>query len=389
MKRPRQIFHMLSAVLPTTLWLLVALAVAALATAARSAAQEQRCFGNDPARRVCIEGRFLPFWEQQGGAAVLGEPVAAASIQTTPDGAFTVQYFDQARLELHPGNPAPYDVLLGRLGAERLRALGRAAEMERAETSRPECRFFEATRHNVCGAFLEYWRSHGLRLDTDPRVAEAESLALLGLPITAAANEAGPAGQAPLTQWFERGRLVQRADGTVSVAPIGREMPAAGVPAQAATPTLTPARGTSPTPTAAATATPTSNVAPALAPPPSPTRQAAFNVPVPHIPCNRNVPAAANGLQLWLTDPSPPSWEDQAVACVRLILDGQAVAGANAIVYRHYDNETRPTITHTTANDGVAGFIFYIGPGSPGMPASLEAVVSYRGTTYRTTIGLR
>ncbi|MDQ5852944.1 MAG: hypothetical protein M3380_12935, partial [Chloroflexota bacterium] len=216
----------------------------------------------------------------------------------------------------------------------------------------------------------------------------------------------GPAGQAALTQWFERGRLVQRADGTVSVAPIGRETLAAGTPAQAATPTLTPARGTSPTPTfvpttgqvsltptpvatAAATATPTSNVAPALAPPPSPTRQAAFNVPVPHIPCNQNVPAAANGLQLWLTDPSPPSWEDQAVACVRLILDGQAAAGANAIVYRHYDNETRPTITHTTANDGVAGFIFYIGPGSPGMPASLEAVVSHRGTTYRTTIGLR
>jgi hypothetical protein len=100
------------------------------------------------------------------------------------------------------------------------------------------------------------------------------------------------------------------------------------------------------------------------------------------------VPIPANGLQLWITDPSPPAGEDQAVACLRLILGGQPVSGADAIVYRHYSNETRPTITHTTGKDGVAGFIFYIGPGSPGMPTHLEAVVSYRGTTYRQTTWL-
>jgi hypothetical protein len=29
-----------------------------------------------------------------------------------------VQYFERNRFEHHPGNPPPYDVLLGRLGAE-------------------------------------------------------------------------------------------------------------------------------------------------------------------------------------------------------------------------------------------------------------------------------
>src|SRR3712207_7114943 len=39
--------------------------------------------------------------------------------QQTPEGRFTVQYFERQRFELHPEKPRPYDVLLGRLGDER------------------------------------------------------------------------------------------------------------------------------------------------------------------------------------------------------------------------------------------------------------------------------
>jgi hypothetical protein len=75
---------------------------------------------------------------------------------------------------------------------------------------------------------------------------------------------------------------------------------------------------------------------------------------------------------------------EQMVVCVRLILEEGAVAGANAIAYRHYGSQTLPTIAHTTTPYyGVASFIFYVGPGSPGRPNAVEAIVSYQGTTYR------
>ncbi len=38
------------------------------------------------------------------------------------DKQMTVQYFERARMELHPENQRPYDVLLGLLGNEALQA---------------------------------------------------------------------------------------------------------------------------------------------------------------------------------------------------------------------------------------------------------------------------
>ena len=35
-----------------------------------------------------------------------------------------VQWFERARFEYHPNNPAPYKVLLGRLAADRVSAFG-------------------------------------------------------------------------------------------------------------------------------------------------------------------------------------------------------------------------------------------------------------------------
>ena len=38
-------------------------------------------------------------------------------METLDDGkSYRVQYFERARLEHHPENPAPYDVLLGQFG---------------------------------------------------------------------------------------------------------------------------------------------------------------------------------------------------------------------------------------------------------------------------------
>ncbi|HEX5164821.1 MAG TPA: prenyltransferase/squalene oxidase repeat-containing protein [Thermomicrobiales bacterium] len=70
---------------------------------------------NETTHNLC--GGFGAFWEQFGGLAVFGYPI---SEEMQEDG-MTVQYFERARFEWHPGDwPERYDVLLGRLAADAL-----------------------------------------------------------------------------------------------------------------------------------------------------------------------------------------------------------------------------------------------------------------------------
>src|SRR5687767_1654760 len=82
------------------------------------------CF-NVPGITNCIEGRFLEYWQQNGGLPVFGYPITPASMQQTAEGTFLTQYFERNRFEWHPENQRPYDVLLGRLGDDRLKQQGR------------------------------------------------------------------------------------------------------------------------------------------------------------------------------------------------------------------------------------------------------------------------
>jgi hypothetical protein len=97
------------------------------------------------------------------------------------------------------------------MGAERLAQLGRDAAGERRENGPiAGCLWFEETGHNVCDqgggqGFQSYWRSHGLRLSGLD--AYRRSLALFGLPLTAAREEQSANGETLLTQWFERARF--------------------------------------------------------------------------------------------------------------------------------------------------------------------------------------
>ncbi|HVB63464.1 MAG TPA: hypothetical protein VNE17_01960 [Nitrolancea sp.] len=60
-------------------------------------------------------GGFRSYWEDFGGLAQLGYPISEEFVEN----GMTVQYFERARLEWHPGvAPARYDVVLGRLGAD-------------------------------------------------------------------------------------------------------------------------------------------------------------------------------------------------------------------------------------------------------------------------------
>jgi hypothetical protein len=67
-----------------------------------------------------LSGRFLQYWQATGGLAQHGYPISEpfAEVNPTDGQSYTVQYFERARFELHPANPAPYDVLLGLLGRQ-------------------------------------------------------------------------------------------------------------------------------------------------------------------------------------------------------------------------------------------------------------------------------
>lgn len=70
-----------------------------------------------PATGHNVAGRFLAYWEANGAEAGLGLPLGEERRERLEDGReYTVQYFERARLELHPESAAPGDVQLGQLG---------------------------------------------------------------------------------------------------------------------------------------------------------------------------------------------------------------------------------------------------------------------------------
>src|SRR5262245_8589890 len=166
-------------------------------------AQEQRCF---PETGQCVSGRIREFWEQNGGLPVFGFPTTNQHEEQVEGKPFQVQWFERNRLELHPENQRPYDVLLGRLGADRLAQQGRPDWQNFPKDQQAgNCLSF-ATGHSVCGAILRAWRSSGLEFDGRRGTSEAESLALFGLPISSPALEVQE-GQVYMVQWFERARF--------------------------------------------------------------------------------------------------------------------------------------------------------------------------------------
>lgn len=190
--------------------LFVVLLVAAMPSSARAA---ETCLPNQPAGVVCLDDTFTNFWRDNGGLAVFGYAITAAALARNADAPqeFVTQWTERNRFELHSENSPPYQILLGRMGAERLAQLGRDVAGEGRENGPiAGCLWFEATGHNVCDQsggpdFKTYWQSHGLKqsgLDTYRR-----SLALFGLPLTAAREEQSANGETLLTQWFERARF--------------------------------------------------------------------------------------------------------------------------------------------------------------------------------------
>lgn len=84
--------------------------------------QQDNCqMFNETGKAVC--GRFLQYWQANGGLAQQGYPLSDefTEVSELNGRTYMVQYFERAVFELHPENQPPYDVLLSQLGRTQLK----------------------------------------------------------------------------------------------------------------------------------------------------------------------------------------------------------------------------------------------------------------------------
>lgn len=136
----------------------------------------------------CLEGRFYRYWLDHGGLANNGFPLSDPFIEELEDGKpYLVQYLERVRLEYHPENSPPYEILLGHFGRRLHRPDPPAASLAGAT-------YFRETGHNLGGAFRDYWNRNG-------------GLSQFGYPISEELNERLDDGQNHVVQYFERARF--------------------------------------------------------------------------------------------------------------------------------------------------------------------------------------
>lgn len=107
-----------------------------------------------------LDARFVAFFDDHGGEAILGYPITDSFID--PRSGWQIQYLENARLELAPDQGS------GFVGV-RLSALGEAlggwepplAADQIPASADATCRYFPESGHAVCHAFLDYYLANG------------------------------------------------------------------------------------------------------------------------------------------------------------------------------------------------------------------------------------
>lgn len=159
-----------------------------------------------------ISGDFRRYYESHGlelgepgispseSLALFGYPVSEPFDEINPETGevYRVQYFERARMELHPENPEPYRVLLGRLAFSALKSRGGSEPQLPNPDQSPVptgCDRFAETGYTLCAPLRTFWYGSG-------------GLPVFGFPITSARDELSATdNKTYLTQWFERERL--------------------------------------------------------------------------------------------------------------------------------------------------------------------------------------
>ena len=109
-----------------------------------------------------VRGKFLDYWATHGGTEQFGYPISGEV--TERSGAdmqlYTMQYFERAVLEYHPGEPGG-DVIASLLGSFRYKQIYRNGDPPQVPNTSPGSKYFPETGKRLGGPFLEYWQAHG------------------------------------------------------------------------------------------------------------------------------------------------------------------------------------------------------------------------------------
>ena len=133
-----------------------------------------------------VQGDFLSFFREHGGLEVFGYPITE---QFSQDGR-TIQYFQKARMELHPENAPENRIQLADIASQMGFVTPRIPQSDIPQGD-PTRVYFPGTGHTVGLPFLRFFNEHG-------------GQAVLGQPIT----EAEPVGtRGEQKQYFERARM--------------------------------------------------------------------------------------------------------------------------------------------------------------------------------------
>jgi hypothetical protein len=136
---------------------------------------------------------FAQYWNKFGGLEIFGMPLT----EEFQENGVTVQYFERAEFQWHPGSwPERYDVALALLGNEVTAGRGNEAPFQTAAAkTSDDCTYYAETGHNLCAGFRSYWNQYG-------------GLADFGFPISEEFQEKNPdTGQVYTVQYFQRARV--------------------------------------------------------------------------------------------------------------------------------------------------------------------------------------
>ncbi|HEX9988622.1 MAG TPA: hypothetical protein VGE45_09115 [Chloroflexia bacterium] len=209
-----------------------------------------------------LQGKFLDYWNQNGGLPQQGFPITPEFYEESDvDGKiYLVQYFERAVFEYHPDAKPEYHIQLSLLGSQFYKKNYPSGAPGEQPNIDPGSIYFPQTGKRLGGKFLDYWsRNGGVQQQGYPISDEFREVSALN-------------GETYTVQYFERAVFEIHPDyagGTYEVllSHLGRYRFQAGKPTTTITSSITPSNTVTskltatPTATATHTATPTRTAA--------------------------------------------------------------------------------------------------------------------------------
>lgn len=208
-----------------SLLFLLALFLPVAAPAAAAPATNVEAFAYFPQTGHNVGLQVKKFYDAHGGVDIFGMPLTEVIVDQS---GLSVQYFERARIEIHPDLPPDSRILLSLAGSILTQGRAEPAFAWLAGSPDPARDFFPESGHTLGGAFRWYWQSRG-------------GLPVFGYPISEEFSEVNPNdGQPYLVQYFQRARFEYHPEnqGTpyeVMLGQLGRQLLAQDAIAQAAT----------------------------------------------------------------------------------------------------------------------------------------------------------